>query len=331
MPRSPPIAFSERDPTSSSTDLTIAVDPTQEYQRIDGFGASITDSSAAVLYRLDPRTRDATMVQLFSPRDGAGLSYLRQPMGASDFVDESPIRTTTSPRRVRLRHGALQRRARRAADPAAAPPRQALNPRLTIIASPWSAPAWMKTTGSLIGGSLTDDARIYKAYARYFVTFLQAYASAGIAVDAVTVQNEPQFAPSDYPGMLMSPTQQATFISVLGPALRSAGLRTSILAYDHNWAAQAGDATVSAGAYAEQILSDAGAAPWVGGVAFHCYSGRPDVQAQVHRSHPDAEIVLSECSGSRRPARRRGRPSPDRWISSPGSSSSRPATGRARC
>ena len=86
----PPVAFSERDPTSSSTDLTIAVDPTQEYQRIDGFGASITDSSAAVLYRLDPRTRDATMVQLFSPRDGAGLSYLRQPMGASDFVDEKP-------------------------------------------------------------------------------------------------------------------------------------------------------------------------------------------------------------------------------------------------
>ena len=158
----------------------------------------------------------------------------------------------------------------------------------------------MKTTGSLIGGSLTDDARIYKAYARYFVTFLQAYASAGVPVDAVTVQNEPQFAPSDYPGMLMSPSQEATFISVLGPALRSAGLRTSILAYDHNWAAQAGDATVSAGAYAEQILSDAGAAPWVGGVAFHCYSGRPDVQAQVHRSHPDAEIVLSECSGSRR-------------------------------
>jgi glucosylceramidase len=296
-----PLAFSERNPTSSAATSTIDVDPTQEYQRIDGFGASITDSSAAVLYRLDSRTRDATMVQLFSPREGAGLSYLRQPMGASDFVDEKPYTYDDIPpgasdyamEHFSAEHDERQilpllRRAK------------ALNPQLEIIASPWSAPAWMKTTRTLIGGSLTDDARIYEAYALYFVKFLQAYASAGVPVDAVTVQNEPQFAPSDYPGMLMSPSQEATFISVLGPTLRSAGLRTSILAYDHNWAAQTGDGTVSAGAYAEQILSDAGAAPWVGGVAFHCYEGRADVQGQVHRSDPDAEIVLSECSGSRR-------------------------------
>src|SRR4051794_40990815 len=85
----PPVAFGRPNPVSSST-LTIAVDPTEEYQTIHGFGASITDSSAAVLYRLDAQTRDATLGELFDPRDGAGLSYLRQPMGASDFIDETP-------------------------------------------------------------------------------------------------------------------------------------------------------------------------------------------------------------------------------------------------
>src|SRR3954471_15782391 len=66
--------------------LTVTVDPSREYQTMDGFGASITDSSAQVLYRLDPRTREATMARLFSPTAGDGLSFLRQPMGASDFV-----------------------------------------------------------------------------------------------------------------------------------------------------------------------------------------------------------------------------------------------------
>jgi glucosylceramidase len=300
--------LAEQDPVSFGgtpiSALTIAVDPTREYQVVDGFGASITDSSAAVLHRLDPETRDATLVQLFDPRRGAGLSYLRQPMGASDFVDEEPYTyddmapggSDYDMEHFNIEHDERQilpllRRAR------------ALNPQLRVMASPWTAPAWMKTNGSLVGGSLTDDPRIYRAYARYFVEFLQAYAAAGVQVDAITVQNEPQQSPSDYPGMLMSPRQQATFISVLGPALRAAGLRTAILAHDDTWASSApapvpGSTPVDSDA--EGVLGDPAAARWVDGVAFHCYSGRAGVQADVQRRVPDAQIVLSECSGYRR-------------------------------
>src|SRR3954470_17673487 len=71
-----------------SSDLSIAVDPDRRYQEIEGFGASITDSSAAVLYRLDAAKREDVMRQLFDPTQGIGLSYLRQPIGASDYVDE---------------------------------------------------------------------------------------------------------------------------------------------------------------------------------------------------------------------------------------------------
>src|SRR5207248_11581660 len=95
---------------------------------------------------------------------------------------------------------------------------------------------WMKTTGSLIGGKLIDDPRIYRAYAQYFVKVVQAYARAGIPIDAVTVQNEPQNrTPKGYPGMDLPLAQERTLIQALGPALRSAGLRTKILGYDHNW------------------------------------------------------------------------------------------------
>ena len=194
-----------------SPNLTISVDPSRSYQTMDGFGASITDSSAHVLSRLDGRTRRATMKRLFSPSEGAGLSFLRQPMGASDFVagdfytyDDLPAgRTDYDMSKFSIAHDReeiipLLRQA------------LALNPRLKVIGSPWSAPAWMKTNGSLIGGRLIDDPRIYAAYARYFVKFVQAYARAGVPVYAVTVQNEPQNRnPSGYPGMDLPVAQEA--------------------------------------------------------------------------------------------------------------------------
>src|SRR4051794_41142664 len=166
-----------RDGPSSA--LTVTVDPSRGYQRMDGFGASITDSSASVLYRLDRRTRNATMRDLFG-RDGDRLSFLRQPMGASDFVDGPHYTYDDVPaghtdfglRHFSIAHDEKQilpllRRALR------------LNPRLKVIATPWSPPAWMKTNDSLIGGKLIDEPRVYRAYARYFVKFVRAYRRAG--------------------------------------------------------------------------------------------------------------------------------------------------------
>jgi glucosylceramidase len=123
--------------------LTITVDPSRSYQRMVGFGASITDSSAHVLYGLDSSTRAATMRDLFSPSDGDGLAVLRQPMGSSDFVqgdhytyDDLPAGETD----YALEHFSI------AHDRAQILPllrtALALNPRLKVIATPWSPPAW---------------------------------------------------------------------------------------------------------------------------------------------------------------------------------------------
>jgi glucosylceramidase len=276
---------------------------------MEGFGASITDSSAAVLYQLDKPMRDSAMVQLFDLRRGDGLSYLRQPMGASDFVASAPYtyddlpagQTDYDMRYFSLAHDETQilpllRQAR------------ALNPQLKIVASPWSPPAWMKTNGSLVGGRLIADRRIYGAYALYFAKFIQGYERAGVPIDAVTVQNEPQNRnPNGYPGMYLSAGEEAAFIKVLGPLLRAARIKTRILAYDHNWSMHPNDvASTPPGEkpeteYPALVLSDPEAAPYVSGVAYHCYYGDPARQTALHDQFPNTAIYFTECSGSHGP------------------------------
>jgi glucosylceramidase len=288
-----------------SAALTITVDPSRSYQRMVGFGASITDSSAQVLYRLDPATRAATMRDLFSPSVGDGLAVLRQPMGASDFVegdhytyDDLPAGQTD----YALEHFSV------AHDQSQILPllreALALNPKLKVVATPWSPPAWMKTNQSLIGGRLIDDPLVYASYARYFVKFLQAYARAGVPVYAVTMQNEPQNRhPSGYPGTDMPVRQEVALIDALGPALRDAGLQTKILGYDHNWSEHPADVAGTPPGeqpeteYPTDVLNSS-AAGWVAGTAYHCYSGDSSRQTDLHRQFPDKAIWFTECSGS---------------------------------
>jgi len=300
-----PVSFG----TGTSTNPTIVVDPEVSYQSVDGFGASITDSAAAVLYRLPPAQRDEAMRRLFDPVTGIGVSFLRQPVGSSDFTaasahytydDVPPGETDFGLRRFSIAHDEAQilpllRRARQ------------LNPGLSVMATPWSPPAWMKTTDSLIGGRLKDDPRIYDAYARYLVTFVRAYAAAGVPIDFLSVQNEPQNrTPNGYPGTDMPVRQQIRVIEALGPLLRKASPRTRILAYDHNWATHPDDiANTPPGEspetdYPYQILASP-AARWVAGTAMHCYSGEPAAQTALHNAFPDKGIWFTECSGSHGP------------------------------
>ena len=81
--------------TATPTAVTAIVDPSRTFQTMSGFGGAITDSSAVVLYRLSPAARAATMRSLFDRHTGDGLSYLRQPIGASDFVAQRATPTTT--------------------------------------------------------------------------------------------------------------------------------------------------------------------------------------------------------------------------------------------
>ncbi|XVU25268.1 glycoside hydrolase family 30 beta sandwich domain-containing protein [Actinoplanes sp. CA-054009] len=277
---------------------TVVVDPNRRFQTVEGFGASITDSSAAVLHRLTPAARDAAMESLFRENR---LSYLRQPIGASDFIDEPAYTYDDMPagqtdyglRHFSIAHDRAQilpllRQARR------------LNPSLKVMATPWSPPAWMKTNGSLIGGRLIDSPAIYRAYAAYLVKFVQAYRVEGVPIDALTIQNEPQNRnPAGYPGMDLPSWQAAEVITRLGPMLRAAGLSTKILGYDHNWsehpndiASTPPDSVADIDRYPQELLSTA-AAKWISGTAYHCYYGDPSAMSAVR-----TDVYFTECSGS---------------------------------
>ena len=265
---------------SGGSGPVITVNPTTTYQSMVGFGASLTDAAAWNIAN-SPR-RDEVMNALFNPGSGVGLSFLRQPIGASDFArsfytyDDGSADPGLSRFSVAHDNSYILPLVKQA---------KSLNPKLSIMASPWSAPAWMKTGNNLIGGSLSDS-RV-GVFADYLTKFAQAYQAAGAPIDYLSVQNEPKFSPPGYPGMLMSATQQTTVINNLAPKLRSAGQNTKILGYDHNW-----DDTT----YAQTVNNGAGGN--VAGSAWHCYAGSPSGQSTVHNAQPGKDIFFTECSGT---------------------------------
>lgn len=264
----------------------IDVDRTRRYQSMDGFGASFTDSSAYLIDKvLEPQVRDRVMHDLFDPVDGIGLSALRNPMGASDYArtvysyDDMPIASSDPQlQRFSIAHDLesilpLTRQA------------MLLNPDLKLMTSPWSAPGWMKTSHSMRGGTLRR--KYFPAYAQYFVRFIQEYATHGVPVYAVSVQNEPLYMPLHYPSMLMPASQEAEFVrDHLAPAFRDAGVRTKILGYDHNW---------DCPEYADELLDKAPGC--FDGIAWHWYAGSPEAQDDVMWRHPGTDMYFSEGSG----------------------------------
>jgi glucosylceramidase len=268
--------------------LTIHVDDSLRYQQIDGFGASLTDSSAWLIsQKLSEAQRTQLLEMLFDPKKGIGLSILRQPMGASDFALQSytyddlpPGQTDPDMKFFSIDH-----------DRAYIIPllRQSLtlNPNLKIIGSPWSPPGWMKTSGSTIEGTLLPAA--FAPLAKYFVKYVQAYEAAGLPIFAVTPQNEPLNIPNDYPGMGMSADEQTKFIREnLGPAFRSSGIKSKILVFDHNW---------NQIEFPITVLDDPKAAAFAAGTAIHCYGGTVTAQSELHSRFPEKGVWLTECSG----------------------------------
>lgn len=287
LQREPNLAF---EPAGGEPDgYTIAVDDTITYQTIEGFGAAMTDSSAWLLMRvLSDGQRERVMRDLFTREgDGIGLSYLRLPVGASDFAlrdytySDLPA-GETDPRMeqfsINYDEAYIIPAVQMALD---------LNPALRLMGSPWSAPAWMKTSERLQGGDLLQA--YYQAFADYLVRFIQAYEAHGLAIDTLTPQNEPLHTTDGYPTMHMAAADQARFVrDHLGPALRGADLATRLIIFDHNW---------DLWQYPMTVLADPEAAAYVDGVAFHCYGGSVGNQSLVHDAFPDKGIWFTECSG----------------------------------
>jgi glucosylceramidase len=269
--------------------IVIEVDPATRYQEMAGFGAAITDASAWLIQnRLDAPRRAALMRELFGREGGGiGLSFTRLTIGASDFssahysFDDMPAGQADP----ELAHFSIE--PNRAAVLPTVKAALAINPQLRVMASPWSAPGWMKTSDSLIQGSLKPEA--FAPFAQYLSRYVSAYRAEGVPIFALTLQNEPHFEPGDYPGMRVESAARAAFIKGhLGPVLAQQNPGTLIFDWDHNW-----DHPESPLA----VLADPDAAKYVSAVAWHCYAGDLKVQAEVHDAYPAKDTWFTECSG----------------------------------
>lgn len=262
--------------------FTIVLDTTISFQKINGFGAALTGSSAYLIQNLSEEKKDSLLKALFDPKIGIGISCLRLTIGSSDFslgnysyCDQSGISNFAIPEIDKRDLIPVLKKILE------------INPQIFIIASPWSAPAWMKTSASMNGGSLKTE--YLNDYARYFVKYIQAMKQEGINIDAITMQNEPQYETAAYPSMKMDDSQQSTFIkNHIGPLFKSNNIDTKILIFDHNWDLYS---------YPISILSDTEAAQYVSGTAFHGYSGDVTSMTTVYNYNKDKGIYFTEISG----------------------------------
>jgi len=269
----------------------IDVHAAQRYQTMVGFGASMTDASAWLMQsRMSAPQRAALLAELFGRGDGGvGFNFMRLTIGASDFSRSHYTLNDLPPGETDQALARFSIEANRADVLPVMKQVMAINPGLQVMASPWSAPAWMKDNNSLIKGRLRADR--HAVFARYLLRYVDAYAAEGIPLFALTVQNEPHFEPGDYPGMRVEPAARAALVGQhLGPMIAQQGRNLQIIDWDHNW-----DEPQSPLA----VLADPVARRYISGVGWHCYVDEKYIvnQSVVHDAHPDKDTWHTECSG----------------------------------
>jgi len=266
---------------AGATGAVIELDPEKTHQEILGFGAAFTDAACYTFSRLDPAARENLFHELFHPSE-MGLNVCRTCIGSSDYATEMFSYDEGEPdpemKRFSIAHDQpyvlpILREARKQ------------NPDLFLFSSPWSPPGWMKAGGTMLGGSMRQ--KYFAPYAQYFVKFLEAYATEGVKVQAVTVQNEVD---TDQDGRMPAcawPQEyEMGFVkNHLGPALQKNGLDTKVWILDHNY-------NLWGRAVAE--LDDPGVRKHCNAVAFHGYVGTADQMSKFHQQYPDAQIHWTE-------------------------------------
>jgi len=245
--------------TNSGTNpATVTVNAGTTYQTMDGFGYTLTEGSCEVISGMAATQQNQLLNDLYNPTTGLNASVVRISIAASDLSSSSYSYNETSGD-TNMNNFSLNGPDLTYLIPIIKKIQQ-INPNIKILATPWSAPRWMKTNGSWVGGSL--QTQYYAAYAKYFVKYFDAMKAQGITIWGITPQNEPEN-PNNEPSMLMNSNEQKNFINQqLGPQMAAAGYgNIKIIAFDHN---------CDNPNYPIDVLNSSS---YVDGAAFHLYLG----------------------------------------------------------
>lgn len=263
---------------------TFTLNPRDRMQKIDGFGFAITGAASYNLMKMNKDSRRELLINIFSPTEGYGCSYVRIPIGCSDFS----LSTYTCCDKEGIENFALTNEETAYIIPVMKEI-LAINPDVKVISAPWTAPRWMKTNGKWTDGNLKREC--YQDYAIYFVKWIQAFENNGIKIYGVTPQNEP-LNRGNSASMYMSWEEQRDFIKeAMGPKFKENGISTKIYVFDHNYHY---DNDGSQWGYPTKIYSDSEASKYVAGAAYHNYGGNASEMTRVHNEAPDKELIFTE-------------------------------------
>ncbi|XP_063240884.1 putative glucosylceramidase 4 [Bacillus rossius redtenbacheri] len=274
--------------SGAAASAVFTVVPSTTYQEMLGFGGALSDTTAYNIYSLSEQAKE-TLIQTYFGKGGAQYLFLRINMGSTDFslkyytYDDvvgditlsnfSLVDMDTKYKIPLLKHVSKVR-----------------GQNLKLFTTPWSAPLWMKSSGSWFNGTLQE--KYYGIWANYFTKFLDAYKKEGVEFWGLTPQNEPNVVPSNYPVMGWLVAQINEFVGKhLGPALQKTGYGgLKMMALDDN--------RNHLPAWADRIFNDATAGKYYSGVAVHWYNDHktdPGLLTTTHNNHPTKFLFYTEA------------------------------------
>src|SRR5215204_3056733 len=275
------------------TQPCVFVDASKTYQTFLGIGGALTDASAETFAKLPKQKQQEFLTAYYDSRKGIGYTLARTNIHSCDFSSGSYTYVKDGDKELKsfsIEHDRQYR------IPFIKQVAAATGGKLTLYASPWSPPAWMKDNNDMLhGGRLKPE--YYQTWANYFVQFIKAYEKEGIPVWGLTIQNEPM-AKQIWESCIYTAEEERDFLKKnLGPTLAKQGLSNKkIIAWDHNR-----DLLYQR---ASTLLSDPDAAKYAWGIGFHWYedwSGADQVfdnLKRVSERFPDKNLLFTEgCNG----------------------------------
>lgn len=284
-------------PQPFENEVSVFVDPDKTFQTYLGVGGAITDASAETFYKLPAAAQQEILKAYYDPKDGIGYTIARTNINSCDFSsdmytyvaeNDSTLKTFNIEHDKKFKIPLIKEAMKTAGN------------KLTVFASPWSPPAWMKDNKDMLhGGKLNQSSAA--SWALYYTKFIKAFEAEGIPIWGISVQNEPM-ATQRWESCIYTGEEERDFLkNHLGPTMEKEGLKDKkIIVWDHNR-----DLVYQR---AQTYFDDPEAAKYIWGIGFHWYEdwsgGTPmyDNIARVHEAYPDKNLFFTEgCAESYNP------------------------------
>ncbi|MCA1064171.1 glycoside hydrolase family 30 protein [Rossellomorea sp. AcN35-11] len=279
--RQQPVSFSSGEMKASTH---IKIDPEQKYQEIIGFGGAFTESAAHSLSLISPEKRQQVIRRYFHPEEGLGYRLGRTHINSCDFSLGNY--TYVKDGDTSLESFSIERE-KKLVLPLIHDAMEVAGSELSIVASPWSPPAWMKSNNEMNnGGKLLPE--FQSVWADYYSRYIEAMEEEGVKIWGITIQNEPE-AKQVWDSCLYTGEEERDFIKHhLGPSLVEKGHDdVKVIIWDHNR-----DVIYER---AHAVLSDPEAARYVWGTGLHWYvSEEFENLSKVHQAFPDKHLIFTE-------------------------------------